>query len=146
MKRFILHKRTISLLFLLSYLLVGSGVAHSLIWCQESREFAHLEYNPAGRCQDVCLSKLNGADNDSQPAFGLVPVNLAGDCQDSQGILAHVNGPENNLIHQSAPTWQPILQTLAPSAFEARLGQHLRLDQPPPSLTLTTLRTIVLLI
>ncbi len=146
MMRLFLHKRALSLLFLLSYLLVGSGVAHSLIWCQESQEFAHLEYNPAGSCQNVCLPELNGAGDDPQPVLGLVPVNLAGNCQDSRVLLAHVSGPENNLSHQSAPTWQPILPNLTLSTLEASPSQQLRLDRSHPSPTLTSLRTIVLLI
>lgn len=140
------HRKFISKVLVLAYLLIGSGVGDALLWCQESEAFTHLEYNLSGSCQNTCEINLE----DSESAVGATPSevveNVSTDCLDSPVSLSHV--PTEKIhppLDGDASAWS-ISPTPAKDfssvAFLARLNLS---AQPPPSLALVTLRTVVLL-
>lgn len=148
MIRISLYKKSVSVLLVLAYLLIGSGIGNALIWCQESESYSHLEYNPAGECQDLCLPEKPGNKIDGRQAAYAVLQSFENDCLDSQTHLFHAPVPaaERLLTDSPASGWTAIFPFPSlgnpPTTILARLNL---VAQPPPLHALVALRTVVLL-
>jgi hypothetical protein len=146
MTRIFRYKKSVSLLFLLTYLLVGSGVANAMILCQESEAYSHLEYNLAGTCRKACSPAEIARGTGLQTVVS--PVLMSADhCQDTRIFLSHVPVSNDNNIKSAQISPDSFAFHLTPvshSAFFFLTRLNL-LAQPPPSQALLSLRTVVLL-
>lgn len=150
MIRIFLYKKSVSVLLVLAYLVIGSGVGHSLIWCQESESFSHLEYNPAGECQDqdLCLPPKTGNNIDGPQAAYVALESFENDCLDSQTSLFHAPVPAAQHLLADSPEsgWTAVFPFLCLGNTPAPILTRLNLvAQPPPLHALVALRTVVLL-
>lgn len=147
MTRIFRYKKSVSFLFLLAYLLVGSGIANALIFCQESRSFSHLEYNPSGKCRNICLPDTGSHENPGLNSPPLPSWSSTDGCLDTPASLFHAPAPEGkNLLAASVSSGglASAISSLKPLCRLSLTRLNL-VAQPPPSQALISLRTIVLL-
>lgn len=146
MTRIMVYRKSISLLFLLAYLMIGSGVANALILCQESEGYSHLEYNLAGTCLKTCSPAIEVGETGLQGDTS--PVLMSADhCQDTRVFLSHVPAPSGKNLSSDPVSPDSIAFHLPPVSHSA-VFSFTRLNllaQPPPSQALLSLRTVVLL-
>jgi len=140
-------RKSVSLLFLLAYLLVGTGIANALIVCQESKDFSHMEYNPSGKCRNVCLPATGSHENLGLNSLPLPSWSSADDCLDTSVSLSHAraHGGKNLLAAPALPSGLAFHLPPIPSLDAVSLTRLNLVDQPPPPQALVSLRTIVLL-
>jgi len=134
-------------LLLLVYLLIGSGLGNALLFCQESEDFSHLEYNLAGKCQDICLSEERSYGSGALTSQSPLAWSSADGCLDSSISLDHAwaSGARDLLAEVVAPPL-PAFHFSNHSTPSTDLVNSKQVARPPPSLALISLRTIVLLI
>jgi len=140
------HRKFVSRLLVLFYLLIGSGMGNVLLWCQESEAFTHLEYNLSGSCQNTCEIGLdsNKAAEATIPAAGV--ENDSAHCLDSPISLAHASTEKiKTSLDSDSLAWSIIPAPPIDIFSVAYLGKLNLNAQPPPSLALAHLRTVVLL-
>ncbi len=136
--------RFFAALLVLAYLLVGSGLAHAVVWCIDESGHSHVEFNPAGDCKVSCESSEKQQTGPALP--GLTSNTPEKDCQDI-GLLTS-QARDSRLVQLIPPSTslvlpQPSLRILAaPLTFTANPRHDLLL---PPPISLTSLRTVVLL-
>jgi len=143
MFRILRLRKSVAFFFLFSYLLVGTGTGHALIWCQESPDFSHLELNLAGRCLSICLGEARGGE-------GLWPDHPVlqadeDDCRDIRATFDHAfsNAPAKQL--PAAETVPPVLPPVPNHHALQSIARRLSVPRPPPPLqSLNVLRTTVL--
>ena len=147
MTRIFRYKKSASLLFLLAYLLIGSGIANALIVCQESKDFSHLEYNPSGKCPNVCLPAEGDHENLGLASLPLPSWSSADDCLDTSVSLFHAPAPEGKNLLTAPVSPNGLAFHFPPTSHldAIRLTRLNLVAQPPPSQALNSLRTIVLL-
>jgi len=147
MTRIFRYKKSVSLLFLMAYLLVGSGIANALIVCQESQDFSHLEYNPSGSCRNVCLPATGIQENPGLNPLPLPSWSSADDCLDTSASFFHTLSHEgkNLLAAPALPCGLAFHFPPIPSLDAVSLTRLNLTAQPPPSQALVSLRTIILL-
>lgn len=141
------NKKSVSVFLVLAYLLIGSGIGNALLWCQESEAYSHLEYNLAGKCQNVCLPAGEGHETGGQTTISPVLESVADDCQDTQVSLSHAPAPGGKNL-PSAPDSPASFTFHLPPVSHLAVSSLTRLNlvaQPPPSQALIALRTVVLL-
>lgn len=148
MTRIMAYRKSVSLLFLLAYLMVGSGVVNALILCQESEAYSHLEYNLAGTCLKTCSPAKEVGETGLQGDTSPVLISAADHCQDTRVFLSHVPASGDNNLSSDPVSPESIAFHLPPVSHSAvfSLTRLNLLAQPPPSQALLSLRTIVLLI
>jgi hypothetical protein len=141
------YRKSVSLLFLLTYLMVGSGVANALILCQEP-EYSHLEYNLAGKCLKTCFPAEEVLETGLQTDTSPVLMSAANDCQDTRVFLPHVPASGDKNLSSDPVSPNSIAFHLPPVSHSVvfSLTSLNLVAQPPPSQALLSLRTIVLLI
>ena len=147
MTRIFRYKKSVSLLFLLAYLLVGSGIANALIFCRESKDFLHLEYNSSKQCRKVYLPATGSYENPELNSLSLSSCSSTGGCLDIPVSLSHAPSPEGKNLQDYPVSTGGLESTIVPVNHLAALNlTKLNLvAQPPPSQALISLRTIVLL-
>ncbi len=147
MTRIFPHRTLISRLLVLVYLLVGSGIGNTLLWCQESEAFSHLEYNLAGKCLDVCLPAEGGRESGEQTTLSPLSWSAADGCLDTQISLSHAPAPgaKDLLADSVTPAWSAFPFFSLRNFPATRLTRLNLVAQPPPPQALAALRTIVLL-
>ena len=143
-----LRKILMTNLLLLVYLLVGSGMGNALVLCQESEAFSHFEYNLSGKCPSVCLPEKNSHGSEAQTSQSPLAWSSADDCQDRSVSLDHslIPGARDLLAEVVTPALPAFHCYFNGPASVIDLVKLNLVAQPPPSLTLISLRTIVLLI
>lgn len=139
-------KSSITWFLLLAYMAVGVGSADAFLWCVEQDGFSHVEYNPGGECRVTCDSE-QGIQGDGPGAILLGAMEAKEPCQDFSAAspLAR-NGNktfQDNILSIDGKVL-PSATLMPPLIVFVRIG--LGPQPPPPSPTLTTLRTVVLLI
>lgn len=147
MTRIFRYKKSASFLLVLVYLLVGSGFGNALLWCQDSEAFSHLEFNLAGKCQEVCQPAEGSHGIGGQTARPLFSWGAAADCEDTPVSLSHALAPSAKKLLADAvsPGW-PTSHFLPFGNCSATSLTSLNLvAQPPPPQALALLRTVVLL-
>ncbi len=147
MTRIFPHRKLVSRLLVLVYLLVGSGIGNALLWCQESEAFSHLEYNLAGKCQDVCLPAEGSQESGGQTPLARLAWSSADGCLDTPISLSHAPAPRARDLPADSvtPGWPAFHFFSIRNLPAARLTGLNLVAQPPPSQALAALRTIVLL-
>jgi hypothetical protein len=146
--RILAYRKSLSLLFLLAYLMIGSGVANALILCQESEAYSHLEYNLAGTCLKTCSPAKEVGETGLQTDTSPVLMSAAVHCQDTRVFLSHVPASGDKNLSSDSVSPDSIAFHLPPVSHSAVLSltRPNLLAQPPPSQALFSLRTVVLLI
>jgi len=147
MVRIFQYKNSVSVLLILAYLLIGSGIGNALLWCQESEAYSHLEYNLAGQCRNVCPPAGEGHETGGRTAVSPVLESVADDCQDTQVSFSHTPSPRAKNLSSDPVSPAGFSFQFAPVSHlvASRLTRLNLLAQPPPSQAITALRTIVLL-
>ena len=143
-----LRKTLMTQFLLLVYLLIGSGMGNALVLCQESEAFSHFEYNPAGKCRNVCLAEGRSHGRDAQTLLSPLSWSSTNHCLDTSISLDHATAPGArdllaDVVTPALPAFLVYLFKLFPATDLSRLNLA---AQPPPSLALISLRTIILLI
>ena len=127
------YKTSVSALVVLAYLLIGSGIGNALLWCQESEAYSHLEYNLAGKCQNVCLPAEGGRETGRQADVSPVLMSVADDCQDTQVSLSHAPAPGAKNL-PATPVSPDSFSFHTPSVIHPAVSSLTRLNliaQPP---------------
>lgn len=141
------RRKLISRLLVMIYLLIGSGFGNALIWCQEGEAFSHLEYNMAGRCENICLFPAGSIEANGQTVARSSLRSIETNCLDTQLSLLHAHSPQAGKLaaDSAAPAW-PAGHGFSLGNFPvAGLPRLNPAPQPPPSQALMALHTIVLL-
>lgn len=142
------NQRHLTAFLLLAYLIVGLGVSNALLLCKESETFSHVEFNPAGQCQSSCLPPTINQNNPEWPSPSSFSGQTFADCQDSQVSLFHAPASRAQSIPLAPSTLGELVVQVSSNQHPntAKLVRLSLAAQPPPSQTLLSLRTIVLLI
>jgi hypothetical protein len=136
--------RFFATLLVLTYLLVGSGLARAVIWCIDESGHSHVEFNPAGDCQVACKGT---GDRQTAPELpGLTSNAPEQSCQDV-GLLT--SQAQDSRLSKLMPPQSTALVIPLPSV-RALAGTLLHTAPPyfaqlPPTTALAALRTVVLL-
>lgn len=147
MTRFFSKKAWLTRIIILSYVLFGSGLSQALVWCQESSDFSHLEYIPAGSCYQTCFPQDDGRIVEDQTGDHFVFQAEADHCLDILLSFSHTfSSDANDITPLSVPDDSFFPHDFSDPAAIANLSYLNLLAQPPPSQSLVALRTIVLLI
>jgi hypothetical protein len=136
--------RFFAALLLVAYLLAGGGLARAVVWCVDESGHSHVEINPAGNCLLACDSAEAHQSDPELP--GLAPVTPEKSCQDVVLLSSQV---KDSRLSKLAPPQSAALNlpppTLHTFAGSLSLPQKFAPAQPPVSLALAALRTVVLL-
>jgi hypothetical protein len=141
------HRKLISRLLVLFYLLTGSGFGTVLILCQEAEGFSHLAFNIEGKCENTCLPPASRIEAGEQTTGPPTLRSLGHDCLDTPVSLSHASPSKTGKLPavSAAPAW--FVGHIFPLCNRPVIGLA-RLNlmaQPPPPQALAALGTIVLL-
>lgn len=137
-------KKYLAALLVLSYLLLGSGLARALVWCVDVDGHSHVKINPAGSCQDACG---NAADPGATTPPGLETPLAADDCRDVSLLSSHTQNSHFEQADSSAASDFVLAPFYLSADFSQRQTRLLHAAQPPPpplSPILAALQTVVL--